>query len=68
MLRGVEVERTGHGHDYIERKRNLWTGRVTSTKYVEVKTGNARLSKLQKKTKKKKKGNYVVVREQPLIY
>jgi hypothetical protein len=67
-LQGKEVERTGRGHDFIERKRDFLTGRVTSTKYVEVKTGKARLSKLQKKTKKKKKGGYKVVREEPLIY
>ena len=67
-LQGKEVERTGRGHDFIERKRDFLTGRVTSTKYVEIKTGKARLSKLQKKTKKKKKGAYKVVREEPLIY
>jgi hypothetical protein len=68
MLRGVEVERTGRGHDYVERRKDLLTGRVRSTKYVEVKTGRAKLSKLQKKTKKKKKGAYKVVHEEPLIY
>lgn len=67
-LQGKEVERTGRGHDFIERKRDWFTGRVTGTKYVEVKTGRAQLSKLQEKTKKKKKGSYVVVREEPIIY
>ena len=61
-LRGVEVERVPRGRDFIERKRDLITGRVTSTKHVEVKTGNAKLSKLQKKTKKNT-SNYKVVRE-----
>lgn len=54
-LQGKEVERTGRGHDYIERRRDLLTGRVTSTRRVEVKTGGARLSRLQKRIKKKKK-------------
>jgi hypothetical protein len=68
MLQGKEVERTGRGHDFIEKRRDLLTGKVTSTRYVEVKTGGARLSKLQKRMKKKKKGAYKVVREEPLIY
>ena len=68
MMRGYEVERTGRGHDYVRRKRNLFTGRVTRTEYVEVKSGNAQLSDLQKKTKKKKKGNYRTVREDPLFF
>jgi predicted Holliday junction resolvase-like endonuclease len=67
-LQGKEVERTGRGHDFIERRRDLFTGKVTSTKYVEVKTGRARLSELQKNTKKKKKGGYKVVREETLVY
>jgi len=68
MLQGKEVERTGRGHDFVERKKDLFTGRVVSTKYVEVKTGKAGLSKLQKRTKRKKKGAYKVVHEEPLIY
>jgi hypothetical protein len=67
MLQGKEVKRTGRGHDFKETTRNLWTGKVR-TKYVEVKTGKARLSKLQKRTKKKKKGAYKVVHEEPPIY
>jgi len=67
-LQGKEVERTGHGHDFIERRKDWLTGRVISTKYVEVKTGGARLSKLQKKTKKKKKGGYKVYRTEPIFY
>jgi hypothetical protein len=61
-LQGYETERTGRGHDYIRRKRDIFTGRVTKTEYVEVKSGNAKLSPLQKKTKKKK-SNYRVNRE-----
>ena len=67
-LSGYDVERTGKGHDYVRRKRNIITGNVTKTEYVEVKSGNAKLSPLQKKTKKKKKGSYKTVREDPLFF
>jgi len=60
-LSGYEVERTGRGHDFRVRKRNPFSGRVVKTELIEVKTGKAKLSKLQRKTKKKK-GNYRVVR------
>jgi len=30
-LRGVETKRTGRGHDFIERRRDLFTGKVRST-------------------------------------
>jgi len=66
-LRGYETERTGRGHDYRRRKRNPFTGRVTKSEVVEVKSGNATLSPLQKKTKKKK-SNYRVVREDPFFF
>ena len=63
-LRGYEVERKTRGQDYVRRKCDLWTGRVTRTEHVEVKRGKARLSKLQKKTRKKK-SNHVVKRVEP---
>jgi hypothetical protein len=66
-IQGYEVERTGRGHDYVRRKRDLLTGKVTKTQYVEVKSGNAKLSKLQKKTKRKK-SNYVIKRKDPLLF
>lgn len=66
-MRGYEVERTGRGHDYRRRKRDLLTGRVTKSEVVEVKSGKAKLSPLQKKTKKKK-SNYRVVREDPIFF
>lgn len=65
-LQGYEVERTGKGSDFRVRKRDMFTGRVVESKVIEVKTGKGRLSKLQKKTKKKKK--YKVERVGPLIY
>jgi hypothetical protein len=67
-LAGYEVERKHCGHDMRVRKRDIF-GRVVETRPVEVKTGpGARLSKLQKKTKKKK-SNYRVERVgDPLFY
>ena len=63
-LRGAEVERSPRGQDFIERQRNTWTGRVTKTTHVEVKSSStAPLSKLQQRTKKNKP-NYKVVRQQ----
>jgi len=66
-LAGLEVERTGRGHDFRVRKRNPFTGRVVYSGLREVKSGNARLSELQQKTKKKK-SNYKVIREQPMFW
>jgi hypothetical protein len=65
---GYEVKRTGRGHDYVRRRRDFLTGRVTRTEYIEVKSGNAVLSPLQKKTRKKKKGHYKIIREDPLFF
>ena len=67
VLSGYEVERTGKGHDFRVRRRDPFTGRVVESKLVEVKTGKAKLSKLQKRTKKKK-SNYKVERVDPLFY
>ncbi len=67
ILRGYEVERTGKGHDFRVRRRDLLTGRVIETKVIEVKAGkNARLSKLQQRTKKRK-SNYKVERVELLF-
>ncbi|MBS3147583.1 hypothetical protein J4219_01735 [Candidatus Woesearchaeota archaeon] len=49
-LQGYETERTGRGSDLRARRRDF-TGRVIESKLIEVKTGNAKLSALQKKTK-----------------
>ena len=61
-LSGYEVERTGRGHDFRVRKRDPFTGKVTYSGVREIKSGNAKLSKLQQKTKKKQ-SNYKVIRE-----
>ena len=57
-LNGYKVTRTGKGHDYRATKKNWWTGK-RETKYVEVKTGNAKLSPLQRKKKKQYGSKYV---------
>ena len=66
-LGGYEVERTGKGHDFRVRRRHPLTGRVVESKVVEVKTGKAQLSELQRKAKKKKR-NYKVERVDPPLF
>jgi len=61
FLSGYEVERTGRGHDFRVRKRDIFTGRVIESKLIEVKSGSAELSELQHKMKKRK-SNYKVER------
>ncbi|MFH0954607.1 MAG: hypothetical protein V1777_00690 [Candidatus Micrarchaeota archaeon] len=67
QIKGYDVERTPHGKDFVVRKRSVWTGRVIETKHIEVKTGGAKLSKLQRKMKKEK-SNYRVERTNPIFY
>ena len=56
---GHEVERTGKGHDLKVTKRDLLTGKKGKPKYVEVKTGNSKLSELQKKKKRQYGSRYI---------
>ncbi|HXT82745.1 MAG TPA: hypothetical protein VN704_00095 [Verrucomicrobiae bacterium] len=56
---GYKVKRTGRGHDFKAEKRDWLTGRK-ETKYIEVKTGNSKLSDLQRKKKRQfGRGKYV---------
>lgn len=64
-LRGAQVERSPHGRDFIERQTDMFTGKVTRTTHIEVKSGHAKLSKLQQKTKRKT-SNYKVIRQDTL--
>jgi len=66
QLLGYEVERTGKGHDFRIRKRDPFTGRVIYTGVREIKSGNSKLSKLQRRVKKKQ-SNYKVIRENPMF-
>jgi hypothetical protein len=55
-MSGYEVDRTHpRGADMTVRKRDLLTGRVTSTRRIEVKTGSSKLSPPQRRIKKKKR-------------
>ncbi|MGY5149575.1 MAG: VRR-NUC domain-containing protein [Candidatus Nitrosopumilus sp. bin_68KS] len=59
---GFEIQKTGVGSDFIAIKENE---NFTYTEYVDVKSGNAKLTKKQKKTKnelRKENINYVVYR------
>ena len=60
-MNGYTVKRTGRGSDYRATKRNWLTGKLKAV-YVEVKTGNAKLSPLQKKKRKQYGGSYKVER------
>lgn len=60
-LHGYSIKRTGRGSDYEVSKRSWRTGRKKK-KLVEVKSGRARLSKLQRKTYRKHKRSYEVWR------
>ena len=59
--RGFHVKTTGVGHDFKATRTNWSTGRKY-TKYVEVKSGNAKLSPLQRQSKRYLGNRYVVVR------
>jgi len=47
-IEGWELERTGKGSDFRRRKRDLLTGKVIRSELVDVKSGDAKRSKLQK--------------------
>lgn len=57
---GLEIKRTGRGSDY-SIQRNYLTGQTIKKILFEIKTGGAKLSPLQKKTRRRHK-NYKVER------
>ena len=59
--RGYSVKRTGRGHDFVVAKRGARAGAGTS-KFVEVKSGSAVLSPLQRRKKRAYGRRYVVRR------
>ena len=62
QVSGKKVVKTGRGHDIKTIDTNPWTGKKKIA-YIEIKSSrSAPLSKLQKKTKKKMKDRYKVVR------
>ena len=66
-MAGHTVKRTGIGHDYRGSKRDWLTGKKKS-KYIEVKSGDAKLSPLQEKAKKRFGSRYKVERVDPDPY
>jgi len=64
---GYKVKRTGKGHDLKAEKKDWFTGKK-ETKYIEVKTGNSKLSKLQKKKRGQLGKKYVVERLEPTTF
>ena len=56
---GYRVTRTGRGHDLKAQRRDPLTGEK-ETKFIEVKTGNSRLSNLQRKKQRQYGERYVV--------
>ena len=64
---GYKVKRTGKGHDLKAEKKDWFTGKK-ETKYIEVKTGNSKLSKLQKKKRGYLGKKYVVERLEPTTF
>ncbi len=62
-LNGWKMTRTGIGSDYRATRKNPHTGKAESLE-VEIKSGNAELSPLQKKKQKEMGSRYVVERVQ----
>src|SRR6266571_5339390 len=62
---GHEVEKIHRGGDLKVTKRDWLTGKKGKPKIVEVKTGNSKLSKLQKKKQRQYGNRYVVKRYEP---
>ena len=62
-LNGWKMTRTGIGSDYRATRKNPHTGKA-EYKIVEIKSGNAELSPLQKKKQKEMGSRYVVERVQ----
>ena len=63
-MQGYKVQRTGRGHDFKATKENILTGKKES-KYIQVKTGNSPLSKLQKQKKRQFGTRFVEKRLEP---
>ena len=58
---GYSIKWTGRGHDFMAVKRGRSAGKKTG-KFVEVKSGNARLSRLQRAKKRAYGRRYVIER------
>ena len=65
-MSGYKMKRMGRGHDFKATRNNWLTGKK-ETKYVEVKTGGAKLSPLQKRKKRSFGKKYVVERGDSVV-
>ena len=61
---GYAVKPTGKGHDFKATKTSRSTGKKT-TKYVEVKSGNAKLTPTQQRSKNRLGKKFVLERREP---
>ena len=66
-MNGYKVDNTGRGHDLKSTKRDWLTGKK-ETIYIENKTGNSKLSELQKRKKHSLGKRYVVERQIPTTF
>lgn len=57
---GKEIKRTGKGHDFKETIRDPLTGKVTGSKYHEIKHGGGELSQRQKQARARHGDRYEV--------
>ncbi|RNJ79805.1 MAG: hypothetical protein D9C04_03830 [Nitrosopumilus sp. B06] len=56
---GRKITRSGRGHDYIEKKKDPFTGKVTRIRH-EIKSGDGKLSRKQKRSSAQNGHNYRV--------
>ena len=66
-MNGYKLDKTGRGHDWKATRRDWLTGKK-ETIYIENKTGNSKLSELQKRKKHSLGKRYVVERQIPTTF
>jgi len=59
---GKKLIRTGKGHDFVAQQVDVFGKTFGKKTFIEVKSGKAKQSKLQKETQAKNKDNYQVER------
>jgi len=61
-LQGHDVKKIHKGGDFVVQKKDFFGRKIGKPKTYEIKAGGSRLSKVQKKKKRKLKRKYEVVR------
>jgi hypothetical protein len=62
-IQGHDVQKIHKGGDFVVQKRDIFGNKIGKPTTCEIKTGNAKLSKAQKRKKKSSsKGSYKVIR------